>query len=157
MIIYIHTQKYTYLNKRDLNKHSSRRIKLVMSGFLGGVVVENPPANAGDMGSSSGLGRSHMPWRNWACAPQLLSLRSTAREPQLRMPACLEPMLRNKRSHCNEKPTHHKKSSPRSPQLEKARTQQGRPNAAKNKLNKLILKNLIKNLLKSLLDGILGF
>lgn len=31
MTIYIHTQKYTYLNKRDLNKHSSLRIKLVMS------------------------------------------------------------------------------------------------------------------------------
>ena len=30
-------------------------------GFPGGAVVENLPANAGDMGSSSGLGRSHMP------------------------------------------------------------------------------------------------
>ena len=33
-------------------------------GFPGGAVVENPPANAGDMGSSPGLGRSHMPWSN---------------------------------------------------------------------------------------------
>ena len=40
-----------------------------------GAVVENLPANAGDMGSSPGLGRSHMPWSNWACEPQLLSLR----------------------------------------------------------------------------------
>ena len=31
-------------------------------GFPGGAVVKNPPANAGDMGSSSGPGRSHMPW-----------------------------------------------------------------------------------------------
>ena len=31
------------------------------SGFPGGAVVENPPANAGDTGSSPGLGRSHMP------------------------------------------------------------------------------------------------
>ena len=31
-------------------------------GFPGGGVVKNPPANAGDTGSSPGLGRSHMPW-----------------------------------------------------------------------------------------------
>ena len=30
-------------------------------GFPGGAVVENPPANAGDTGSSPGLGGSHMP------------------------------------------------------------------------------------------------
>ena len=28
--------------------------------FPGGAVVKNPPANAGDTGSSSGPGRSHM-------------------------------------------------------------------------------------------------
>ena len=54
-------------------------------GFPGGAVVENLPANAGDTGSSPGLGRSHMPWSGWAREPQLLSLRvwslcSTARE-----------------------------------------------------------------------------
>ena len=32
--------------------------------FPGGAVVKNPPANAGDMGSSTGLGRSHMPRSN---------------------------------------------------------------------------------------------
>ena len=44
-------------------------------GFPGGAVVKNPPANAGDMRSSPGLGRSHMrgatkPMRHnyWACA-----------------------------------------------------------------------------------------
>ena len=31
------------------------------AGFPGGAVVENLPANAGDTGSSPGLGRSHMP------------------------------------------------------------------------------------------------
>ena len=35
-------------------------IKTVWWGFPGGAVVENPPANAGDMGSSPGLGRSYM-------------------------------------------------------------------------------------------------
>ena len=29
--------------------------------FPGGTVVKNPPANAGDRGSSPGPGRSHMP------------------------------------------------------------------------------------------------
>ena len=33
-------------------------------GFPGGTVVESPPANAGDTGSSPGLGRSHMPQSN---------------------------------------------------------------------------------------------
>ena len=33
-------------------------------GFPGDTVVENLPANAGDMGSSPGLGRSHMPQSN---------------------------------------------------------------------------------------------
>ena len=33
-------------------------------GFPGGAVVENLPANAGDTGSSPGLGRSHMPLSN---------------------------------------------------------------------------------------------
>ena len=32
--------------------------------FPGGAVVVNPPANAGDMVSSPGLGRSHMPQSN---------------------------------------------------------------------------------------------
>ena len=38
-------------------------------------MVENLPANAGDTGSSPGLGRSHMPQSNWDREPQLLSLR----------------------------------------------------------------------------------
>ena len=74
-------------------------------------MVKNPPANAGDTGSSPGLGRSHMLRSNLAHAPQLLSLRL---EPmshnyracvlQLLKPTHLEPVLRNKRSHHNEKP-----------------------------------------------------
>ena len=83
-------------------------LKSVFLGFPGGAVDKNLPANAGDTGSIPGPGRSHMPWSNEARAPQLLSLRSRAREPQLLKPAHLEPVLRNKRSHCNEKPTHHK-------------------------------------------------
>ena len=61
-------------------------------GFPGGAVVENLPANAGDTGSSPGLGRSHMPRSNWA------------REPQITEPVRLEPVLRNKRGRDSERP-----------------------------------------------------
>ena len=44
-------------------------------GFPGGAVVESLPDNAGDTGSSPGLGRSHVPRSSWAREPQLLSLR----------------------------------------------------------------------------------
>ena len=50
-------------------------IKTLQRGFPGGAVVESLPANAGDTGSSPGLGRSRMPRSNWAREPQLLSLR----------------------------------------------------------------------------------
>ena len=37
-------------------------------GFLGGAVVKNPPATAGDVGSTPGLGRE--PWRRkWQPTP----------------------------------------------------------------------------------------
>ena len=48
--------------------------------------LKNLPAKAGDMGSSPGPGRSHMPHSNEAHVPQLLSLRSRAHEPQLLSP-----------------------------------------------------------------------
>ena len=35
-------------------------LKNKVLGFPGGAVVRNPPANAGDMGSCPGPGRSHM-------------------------------------------------------------------------------------------------
>ena len=57
-------------------------------------MVENLPANAGDTGSSPGLGRSHMPRSNWT------------REPQLTEPAYLETVLHNKRGHDSERPAH---------------------------------------------------
>ena len=98
------------------------RAKRQLQGFPGGSVVENLPADAGDMGSSPGLGRSHMPRSNWAREPQLLSLRvwslcSTTREAA---------MVRGPRTAM--------KSGPRLPQLEKALAQKRRPNTAINKL-----------------------
>ena len=90
-------------------------------GFPGGAVVENLPANAGDTGSSPGLGRSHMPWSSWAREPQLLILRdwslcSAIREAAIVRGPCIA-----------------MKSDPRLPQLEKALAQKRRPNTAKNK------------------------
>ena len=85
-------------------------------------MVENLPANAGHTGSSSGLGRSHMPQSNWAHEPQLLSLRvwslcSTTREAAI---------VRGPRTAM--------KSGPRLPQLEKALAQKRRPNTVTNKI-----------------------
>ena len=94
-------------------------------GFPGGAVVEGLPANAGDMGSSPGLGGPHMPRSNWAHGPQLLSLRvwnlcsATGEAVIVRGPHTAM------------------RSGPRLPQLEKALAQKRRPNTAKN-VNKLI-------------------
>ena len=81
-------QKVFYMNKAIIIK-TKNQLRLTISngrvkslrciveicwGFPGGAVVESLPANAGDTGSSPGLGRSHMPWSNWAHGPQLLSL-----------------------------------------------------------------------------------
>ena len=93
----------------------------MIEGFPGGAVVENLPANAGETGSSPGLGRSHMPRSNWAREPQLLSLHvwslcSTTGEAAI---------VRGPRTAM--------KNGPRSPQLEKALAQKRRPNTAKYK------------------------
>ena len=100
------------LRKEKKWNHIKCSVK-TMRDFPGGTVVKNPPATAGNVGSSSGPGRSHMPWSNEARAPQLLSLCPRACKPQLLSPSAttteathLEPMLHNKRSHRNEKPAH---------------------------------------------------
>ena len=89
--------------------------------------VKNLPANAGDMVSSPGPGRSHMPWSNEARVPQLLSLRSRAREPQLlslratateaRTPRARA--LQQRQATAMRRPRMETKSSPCSLQLEK--------------------------------------
>ena len=52
-------------SKQTVMKNTISEIKNSQEGgFPGGAVVENLPANAGDTGSSPGLGRSHMPRSN---------------------------------------------------------------------------------------------
>ena len=95
---------------------SEFQLENTVLGFPGGAVVENLPANAGDTGSSPGLGRSHMPRSNWACEPQLLSLRVWSLCPA----AGGAVMVRDLRTAMKSGPRTTMKSGPRLPQLEKA-------------------------------------
>ena len=83
-------------------------------------MVENLPANAGDMGSSPGLGRPHMPQSNWAREPQLLSLHVWSLCSATREAAMVGG------------PHTAIKSGPHLLQLEKALAQKRRPNTAIN-------------------------
>ena len=84
-------------------------------------MVGSLPANAGDAGSSPGLGGSRVPRSNWAREPQLLSLRiwslcsATGEAAMVRGPRAVM------------------RSGPRLPQLERALAQKRGPNTAKNK------------------------
>ena len=127
-IIKIQSNKSLYLEERQITlqisqnqAHLKPSQKYSLWDFPGGTVVDNLSANAGDTGSSPGLGRSHMPWSNWAREPQLLSLRvwslcSATREAAI---------VRGPRTAM--------KSGPCLQQLEKALIQKQRPNTAKNK------------------------
>ena len=79
-------------------------------GFPGGTVDRNLPTNAGDTssilrpGDSTCLGATKPVCHNyWARVLQLLK------------PVCLEPVLCNTGSHCDEKPVHHDDSKSQSP------------------------------------------
>ena len=45
-------------------KSSAISYKKIDESFPGGLMVKNPPTNAGDTGSVPGQGRSHMPRSN---------------------------------------------------------------------------------------------
>ena len=74
-------------------------------GFPGGAVVKNPPANAGDTGSSPGPGRSHTLRSNKACKPQLLSPRATATEPEFYSLRAITTEARTPRAHAPQQET----------------------------------------------------
>ena len=99
-------------------------------GFPGGPVVACPPCNEGDCSSLPGLGRSHIPWSNWAWVSKPLK------------PACCRPASRN--YWCPEACAPRARApppreawalqperSPSWPELEKACAQQQRPSADK--------------------------
>ena len=88
----------------------------VSGGFPGGAVVESLPANAGDTGSSPGLGGSRMPRSGWAREPQLLGLRVWSLCP-VTGGAAVEG---GPRTAMKSGPRTAMKSGPRLPQLEKA-------------------------------------
>ena len=85
---------------------STKKKKKKIKDLTGGTLVKNPPANAGDVGSSPSQGRSHMPRSNEARASQLLSLHSRAHEPQLLGPCATTTESRVPRAHApqQEKP-----------------------------------------------------
>ena len=101
--------------------------RLRTGGFPGGAVVGNLPANAGDTGSSPGLGRSHTPRSDWAREPQLLSLRVWSLCPATRGAA----IVKGPRTAMKSGPHTKMKSGPRLPQLEKALARNGEPTQLK--------------------------
>ena len=88
-------------------------------------MVGSPPASAGDTGSSPDPVGSHMLQSSWARVPQLLSLCSGAREPQVLSLHVATAGARVPRARAPQQD--------RPPQLERALVQGQRPNAAKNK------------------------
>ena len=107
--------------------------------FPGGTVNKNLPANAGDTCLISAPRRFHLSRGNQATAPQLLSLHSPAPAPQgpcstAREAAPLRSLWTTVRS------------SPCSMRLEKARAEQRRSGAAKNKVNNLKKMNNFRKL-----------
>ena len=47
--------------QRDFQSKRIHEFKMIIRDFLGGPVIRNPPASAGDMGSIPGPGQSHKP------------------------------------------------------------------------------------------------
>ena len=126
------TEKFLTWQLSKLPKHFKLNITTdAFSGFPGGPVVKNPPANAWDMGSINSIsaqGRSHV--------PQLRSLCSGVQEPQ--------PLSPHDQSLCSatsevtkmRSPRTATKSSPCSLQLEKARAQQPGIRLVKKQISK---------------------
>ena len=106
-----------------------------IAGFPGGAVVGSLPANAGDTGSSPGLGGSHMPRSSWAREPQLLSLRVWSLCPAKGGAAIVKgprtAIVRGPRTAMKSGPRAAMKGGPRLPQLEKALARTGDPTQPK--------------------------
>ena len=97
-------------------------------------MVKNLPSNSGDAGSIPGWG-TKIPHAagNYACAPQLLSLRTSTREPacyKLQSPRALEPASHDYRKKKTPQATTREKPGRRN---ERSRVPQLRPDAIKKK------------------------
>ena len=75
------------------------RIRLPMQGTQVRALVQEDPTCHG--------ATKPVRHNSWACALEPVSHNYWTHVPQLLKPAHLESLLRNKRSHCNEKPMHH--------------------------------------------------
>ena len=95
---------------------------------------KNLPANARHMHLTPGLGRSHMPWRNYACVPQLLNPLAAASEAHVPRPCAPQQEGPSQQAAHALSLESNRCSLP----LEKARVQQWGPSAVKNKIKKLI-------------------
>ena len=96
-------------------------LKIFEQGFPGGTVVKNPSANAGGHGFVPRSGKiPHAMKQLSPCATTTEAPAPRARAPQQEATAMRSPRTKMK-------------TSPHSPQLEKAHAQQRRPNTAKNK------------------------
>ena len=80
------------------------RIRLPMQGTQVRAMIQEDPTCRG--------ATKPMCHNYWACALEPASHNYWAHAPQLLKPVHLEPVLRNKRSHCNEKPAHCNEEQP---------------------------------------------
>ena len=121
---------WRYLKFRTSQDYNTSIQNACPLGFPGGSVVKNLPANAGEHGFEPWPGKiphAAEQLTPWATAPE---------------PAChnywsaraWSPCSATREATAVRRPRTATKSSPCSPQLERARAQQRRPNAAKNKI-----------------------
>ena len=133
-IIITHYKTWTFKNTKQKPQNKTKHTHQ-NKDFPCGPVVKNLPANAGDKGSILGL-------RRFPHAAEQLNPRATTTKPMIYSlwaataeAPCLEPMLGNKRSRCNERrPLAAIKCSPHPPQLEKSPCNNKDP--AQPKINK---------------------
>ena len=97
--------------------------------------------------------RAHVPRlpspHSRAHRPRLPSPRSRAHRPRLPKPSHLQPVLRDKRDQCDEKPERsYKRLAPTHCKLEKAYAKQGRPSKSRNKKINVKKKRLSRELIK---------
>ena len=127
------TLLYTW-NKHSYCSSAVLQYKIKAQRLPWRLSAEESMCHAGDT-SDPWSGKIQMPRSNclchnrWVCVPE-------PKNHNYWCPRALGPILWDKSSHCNEKPTHHKKEPLLTVTREKA-AQQWRPSTAKNEINKI--------------------